>query len=362
MNFVSLPISEIRIESPEAISVLFDINESQKSSFNFTAGQYLTLSDNISGEDVRRSYSIFTTPGANKIGVTIKKLENGKFSTHAHKYWKEGTIINVGLPEGNFVVLPNHDKNRNHFFVAAGSGITPIYSMITALLEEEPMSRCYLLYGSRDEHHIIFKSMLDDLETKYSGQLFLTHTLSKPSLEKAGGLLGVFKKGKTTWSGETGRIDTSKLKAFFDAGDKTAKEAHYYLCGPSEMIKQAESILDEKGIDKKTIHKEYFTVDESDKKDIKSGRSNVTVILNGETITFTTEGKKPILDELIAMKKNPPYSCTSGACSSCMAKVTSGKVEMEVCYALDDKDIENGLILTCQAKAVTSEVVMTYDI
>jgi ring-1,2-phenylacetyl-CoA epoxidase subunit PaaE len=204
--------------------------------------------------------------------------------------------------------------------------------------------------------------MIDDLQSRYRDQLYVTHSLSQPIVEKAGGLFGVFKKGKISWAGDVGRVNQEKLHSFFESGNKVAKESHYYLCGPGELIKLSESILSAKGVDKTNIHKEYFSIDEGDKKAINAGASIVTVILNGETITLVTEGKKSILDELIAMKKNPPYSCTSGACSSCMAKVLSGNVEMEVCYALDDKDIENGLILTCQAKAVSPEVTMTYDI
>jgi ring-1,2-phenylacetyl-CoA epoxidase subunit PaaE len=362
MNFEALTIKEIIQESPEAISVIFNLTEEQKLRFNFSAGQYLTLIDNVKGEELRRSYSIFTSPTSSDIGVTIKRLNKGKFSTHAHQNWKPGMQIQSSLPEGNFVVAPDHDLKRNHVFIAAGSGITPIMSMISILLEEEPMSKSYLLYGSRDEKNILFKNTLDQLEAKYEGQLFSMHTLSSPIKEKEGGLMGMFKKGKINWEGEQGRIDKSKLETFLGQLDPKAKENHYYVCGPGDLIKLTENTLKEKGVDKKFIHKEYFTIDESDKKQIASQTSNIKVILNGETIEFTTEGKKPILDELIAIKKNPPYSCTSGACSSCMAKVLSGNVSMEVCYALDDKDIENGLILTCQAKATSAEVEITYDI
>ncbi len=361
MNFEKITIKQIVVETDDTKTVIFEVPENLKRTFEYKPGQYLTLKDVVDGEEVRRAYSISTAPSEDTIGVTVKRLSKGKMSNHIHDKWNVGDIVEVAEPEGHFVIEADHDKKRNHYFIAAGSGITPIMSMVKTLLEDEPLSICYLLYGSRNEDSIIFKSALDQYEVKYAGQLFITHTLSKPLAEKEGGLLSVFKKPKIKWVGETGRISKEKIQKFLDENvGKNNFESHFYLCGPGDVIQAAEKELEARSIAKKNIHREYFSTNAGDKATIKATSSNIKVHLNGEVIEFASKGEKPILDELIAMKKNPPYSCTSGACSSCMAKVINGKVEMEVCYALDDADLEKGLILTCQAKAVTAELEITY--
>jgi ring-1,2-phenylacetyl-CoA epoxidase subunit PaaE len=363
MNFEKIAIKKIVNETNDTKTFFFSIPIQLSEKFSYKPGQYLTLKANINGEEVRRAYSISTAPSEATIGVSIKKLTSGRMSNFAHNTWKEGDLIDVAAPDGNFIVEADHDKKRSHFFVAAGSGITPIMSMIKTILEEEPMSICYLLYGSRDEQSIIFKNELASLESKYADQLFIMHTLSKPIVEKEGGLFGAFKKGKTTWIGETGRISPAKIEVFFDKYSTLNKyEQQFYLCGPGEVIQSAQAELEKRGINKKQIHKEYFSTAASNGGAVSNGSSKIKVHLNGEIIEYTSDGKKPILDELIAMKKNPPYSCTSGACSSCMAKVLNGKVEMDVCYALDDADLDKGLILTCQAKSSTPDLELTYDI
>ncbi len=361
MNFEKLAVKAIKIETKDTKTIYFDIPENLKTRFIYKPGQYLTLKAIINGNEVRRAYSISTSPIDNSIGVTVKKINGGKMSSIIHDQWSIGDIIDVAAPEGNFIVEADHDKKRNHYFIAAGSGITPIMSMMKTILEEEPMSMCYLLYGSRDENSIIFKDALDKLETKYSGQIFITHTLSKPLEEKESGVFGMFKKSKINWLGEVGRIDVNKIKDFLSINiSKISSENHFYLCGPGDIILASEKELEARGIGKKHINREFFSTPVVEGSHVISGPSNIKVHLNGEVVTFASEGKKPILDELIALKKNPPYSCTSGACSSCMAKVISGKVEMEVCYALDESEIEKGFILTCQAKAVSPELEITF--
>jgi ring-1,2-phenylacetyl-CoA epoxidase subunit PaaE len=362
MKFHNLSIQSIVNETEDAKTIFFTIPSSLKSEFSFKAGQYLTLQDSINGEEVRRAYSICTMPDSETIGVTIKKLENGKMSSYIHNNWATGQEKSVAAPDGNFTIEPDHYTQKNYFFITAGSGITPVMSMLSSVLEHEPLSKCYVLYGCRNENSIIFKNQLDEIIKKYEDQLFITYTLSQPNAEKSGGLFGMFKKQVISWQGETGRISEAKVASFLESYTIDKKhDSEFYLCGPGDMITSVEEYLTKIYVDKKKINKEFFSTSSSDKKEIASGSSQIKVTLNGETFIMTSNGKKPILDELIDMKKNPPYSCTSGACSSCMAKVVSGKVEMEVCYALDDQDIQNGLILTCQAKAVTPEVEIVFD-
>ena len=363
MEFFELEIIDKKLETSDTISIYFKVPEELKDKFKYHAGQYITLVEQINGEEVRRSYSICTAPYLNSLATTIKRLPGGLFSTYAHSNYKIGKKVKVSLPEGKFQLKSDPFKPKTYYFFAAGSGITPIKSMISQVVEEEPLSVCYLLYGNRDEDNIIFKEQLDEIQDKYAGQLEVVYALSKPKSDKPKGVLGLFKKSKTTWKGEKGRIDSEKIKNFMATHSPKHEDIEYFLCGPGEMIENTSKMLQAIGAPEKNIHREYFssstaTVDATP----SSTGSKIKVILDGEIIEFTSDGTKPILDALINMKKNPPYSCTSGACSTCMAKVTKGAVKMDVCYALDEDEVEAGYILTCQARPVSAEVELTYRV
>jgi ring-1,2-phenylacetyl-CoA epoxidase subunit PaaE len=265
-------------------------------------------------------------------------------------------------PEGNFVCKPDHLLSRAHYFMAAGSGITPVMSMIQTILEHEPKSVCYLLYGSRDESSIIFKEKLDLLAKKYEDQLFVSHVLSQPTVRKEGGIAGLFTKKITDWKGYKGRIDATICAEFFSNNEPKHSEKQYYICGPGDFIEKLDAYLQSRHIEKKYIHKEYFTSG-STVKSTDSGVSKglVNITLKGETFDIVVPKGKTILDVLVEAKKDPPYSCTSGACSTCLAKVSEGEVKMDSCYALEEDEVAAGYILTCQSHPITEKVVLTFD-
>lgn len=365
MTFYNLIIDKIVEETEDTKSLYFQIPNDLKEKFTFKAGQYLTLKTTIDNNEVRRPYSIFTTPNDPFVGVTVKKVIHGLMSNHIHKSINVGDKMDVLTPEGNFKITPDHHLARNHFFFASGSGITPIISMIQTILEDEPKSTCHLLYGSRNENQIIFKTVLENLTKKYAGQLTVTYVLSQPLKTKASGLGGWFGKKETAWEGLAGRVDPETCEQFLSKIPTKYGETQFYICGPGNMIETVEGFLLNKKINQKNIHKEFFTapkVAPSASGIEDKSTSEVTITLKSEVITLSIPKDKTILDVLVAAKYDPPYSCTSGACSTCIAKVTEGEVVMDVCYALEDDEIAAGYILTCQGKAKTDKVSLTYDV
>ena len=362
--FDTLKIDKIVKETEDTISIFFEVPTDLKDKYSFKAGQYLTIKANIAGEELRRSYSICTAPHAKSPAVSIKRVEGGRMSNYLHDHISTGQTLDVLAPEGRFTILPDAALARDHYFFAAGSGITPVMSMIQEILEHEPKSSCHLIYGSRSEKAIIFDNTLAELTKKHEGQLSVSHTISQPSKVKSGGIGGLLGKKTVAWKGDTGRIDAGKVCAFLEKNPSYTKGQLYYICGPGTMISIVEAALLEQGIDKNLIKKESFGgAKESKSKDASAaaGASTVTVKLNGEVISISMDDSKTILDELIDLGKEPPYSCTSGACSTCIAKVTAGEVKMDACFALDDDEVKDGYILSCQARPVTQEVTIEFE-
>ena len=362
-EFHSLKVNNITRETGEASSIYFHLPDELKNNYRFKPGQYLTLKFLLNGIEVRRAYSICTSPLEQKFGVNVKRVNKGLVSNHINDNLNEGDTVEVMEPDGNFGLELVPERSRDLYFFASGSGITPIISIIKTALEEEPKSRCYLLYGNKNEESVIFDDEIKSLSDKYSGQFFVTHTLSQPKRKKEGGLKGMFSRGKVTWTGLKGRIDAKKIDAFIESHPPQSKESHYFVCGPGAMIDTIIDHLENKGIDSAHLHSEHFISSAPAGGGILSGgvKSDVKVHLAGTEISLEVPPEKTILDVLIDEKHDPPYSCTSGACSTCIAKLIKGEVKMDACYALDDDEVKSGYILVCQSRAVTDEVELTFD-
>ena len=344
-NFYPLTIAEIKKETSDTVSISFDIDANLQSKFEFTPGQYLTLKADINGEDVRRSYSISSAKGEN-LRVAVKQIEKGVFSTYANQTLSVGNQLEVMPPAGNFVL-----KNESgiNVFIAAGSGITPVLSMIKAVLDSS-WEKVVLIYGNKDLNSIIYKAELDQLQAANSDRFTLHYVLSRDA----------------SYEGHKGRINaelTKKIASKFIMDDISG----VYLCGPEEMVKSVSSEFENLGLAKEKIHFELFFV--ADSEEAKEAASNlsevtskVTMIIDDEEFEFELSGSgKNILEAGQEAGADLPFGCKGGVCCTCKAKVLEGKAKMVQNYALEEDEVEQGFILACQAHPETEKLVVSFD-
>ncbi len=349
--FQAVKISNIRRETPQTVSIAFDVDISK---YSFISGQYINVEVTLDGKKHRRAYSICSAPYENELRIAVKKIPGGTVSVFLNDNVEQGNELFISKPEGNFIFQP-HASNTNHYLLfGAGSGITPLMSILKTALHEEPNSKVTLFYGNRNFESIIFKKELDTLVDKYD-RFNVVHVLTDGSLQVP--LL-------------SGRINFERAMQLISdyAGDALPKEI--YTCGPVQMMKAVKSAADVLGFAEEKVHMEYFTapVDSTAKKEATEevntfdGVSHVEVILDDDSYTFEVPAKgKTILDYCIEEDLDPPYSCRGGVCVSCMAKVVEGKVVMDSNNALTDKELSEGYILTCQAHPASSKVKITFD-
>lgn len=343
--FHKVHIQEIKQETANAVSVLFNIPESLKHDFQFIAGQYITLQTEIKGVVTRRAYSICSTPESGDLRVSIKAVENGIFSTYATSHLKAGDEIEITAPEGRFLLNP--EPNKNYIGFAAGSGITPILSMVQSVLENEPTSNFTVVYGNKSAAETMFYTELNALKSSFLGRFKLHYIFSRENVKNE----------------LQGRIDKSVTNYFVKNMYKETSFDAAFLCGPEGMIDTVSKTLIDNKIAKENIHFELFTVsiDEEAVSEIKEGTTEITVVLDEEETTFTMQQTDDILAASLRNDLDPPYSCQGGVCSSCLAKVTEGRAVMVKNSILTDGEVEEGLILTCQAHPTTSKITIDFD-
>ena len=346
-SFYKLSIKEVRRETPTSVSISFHIPEELKPHYTFKAGQYATLKITLDGTEIRRAYSICSSPDSGELRVSVKAVKNGAFSQLANQKLKAGDLIEVGTPEGNFTYEPNSDRQKNYAAFAAGSGITPILSILQSVLHNEPKSTFVLVYGNKSVEETIFYQILHDLQLKYVGRFFVHYVFSQAKAENS-----LF-----------GRIEKSTVNFVLNNKYKDLEFDKFYLCGPEQMINLVSGVLKEHNVSEKNIKFELFTTSSTENKIEESleGHTKITVLVDDEETTFEMSQKQTILEAALKQGLDAPYSCQGGICSSCIAKVTHGTAEMKKNSILTDGEIAKGLILTCQAHPTSSEVYVDYD-
>lgn len=347
-SFNTLKIKELKRETDQAVSLLFDVPSSLKQDYSFKAGQYVTLKTVIDGAEIRRAYSICSGVNSGLLRVAIKAVPNGIFSNYANSQLKEQDSLEVGTPEGTFLISCDATHSKNYAAFAAGSGITPILSMVSSVLTQEPNSTFTLLYGNKSVKDTMFYQQLNSLKQEFSDRFTLLYIFSRAKEDNA----------------LTGRIDANVVNYVTKNRCKDINFDAFYLCGPEEMINVVSEALVAQGISKEAIHFELFTSTVSKAPEIIAGDFNeasYTIIVDDETHKITAKAEKFILDACLDHQLDVPYSCQGGVCSSCIAKVVKGKAKMVKNAILTDGEIEEGLILTCQAIPEQAELVIDYD-
>lgn len=350
------PLKVIRLNKPikEATTIFFEVPEGLKEAFQYFPGQHLVMKLTIDGEELRRSYSINSCAQmGEELQVTVKKVKSGRVSGYIHEKLQVGDVIETTAPQGRFYASVQKEDYKTYFLFAAGSGITPILSILKTVLHESLESRVNLFYGNSNQDTILFKEELEQLEAQYKERLIVVHTLSSPK---------VWTTWKQ-WKGRKGRIDQKGIEWFIENHPPIAQSTEYFICGPNEMNKATQDTLMQLGIPKGQVHIEQFYAEE-DKGNagIESvDGAIVTLMVDGTEVQVNVPGGKTILQAIRQTGASPPYSCESGVCGTCAARVTQGKVEMKNNMALGDEELEKGWILTCQGFPVTKEITLEYD-
>ena len=356
IHFEQLTVREVRRETNDCVSIAFEIPDTLKNSFQFLQGQYITLKTKIGGEEVRRSYSICSSPLDDELRVAVKKVPQGVFSTYANEILKAGDQLDVMPPIGKFFTPLLPEQKKNYVGFAAGSGITPLLSIIKTTLQTEQESTFTLVYGNRNRHSIIFRETLEALKNKYMDRFRLIHILSRET---------------TDTPLNSGRIDTDKCLVLCDKAIDLQQTDEFFLCGPEEMIFAVKNVLEQQHVPTQKIHFELFTTagqqhkkNHQQEEDIDKGpKSKITVTLDGISFDFELSQKgDAILDAALKHGADLPYACKGGVCCTCRAKLIEGEVDMEVNYGLEHDEIEQGFILTCQSHPKSEKVVVDFDV
>jgi len=352
LHFHKLTVKDIKHETPDCVSIAFDIPSELQKEFQFIPGQNVTIKTPL--DEIRRSYSICTSPLENELRIAVKKVNNGIFSSFANEKLKKGDVLEVLPPTGTFCTEIKASNKKEYVFFAAGSGITPVISIIKTILNTEVQSNVTLIYGNKNVPSIIFKEELEALKDKHLERFRIYHILSREKTDS------VFNYG---------RIDLDKCHQLSKLIRLNSVD-EFFICGPEQMIFRVKDFLQNSGIDPEKIHFELFTTPTRQHtqiytavKEEKEEGSKITVKLDGRSIDFMLDyNSNTILDAALAEGADVPFACKGGVCCTCKAKLLEGEVEMETNYGLEPSEVKAGFILTCQSHPRSKNVVVDYDV
>lgn len=355
LKFYSLEVASVKLETSDAISISFKIPTELQEKFIYKQGQYLSLQAIIGGEDIRRAYSLCSSPVTGEMpAVTCKRVDGGKMSNYLANEVKPGMFVNVMPPQGRFFTEMDTANQKHYMLVGGGSGITPLISIIKTVLLQEPNSKCTLIYGNRNSQSIIFKQELDQLQVSNANRLNIIYSIDTP---------------EASWTSITGLLAADKISELILQSHGTTVNREYFLCGPEGLMQQARTAFNKLNLPSANVHIEFFTAPVHDKKveepqaepmlDFEG--SKVFVTLGGkETEIIIKDNKLSILHAAIKFGLDAPFSCEAGICSTCMAKVTVGSVKMDENNILSDEEVAKGYVLTCQSHPTTKIVKLEY--
>ncbi|OLY91073.1 ring-1,2-phenylacetyl-CoA epoxidase subunit PaaE [Cnuella takakiae] len=356
IHFHPLTVASVRRETDDCVSIAFSIPEHLKEVFAFTPGQSLTIRTTLNGQELRRNYSICSSPQEGVLRVAVKKVAGGLFSTWVNEALKPGDVLEVMPPVGKFNTPLNPAQAKNYVAFAAGSGITPVLSLIKSTLDTEPQSTFTLVYGNRSITSIIFREELEAIKDRYLHRFRIYHILSREAMDSPL---------------NNGRINREKTLFLLEKLIDVTSSHEFFLCGPEEMIFTVRDALLEKGVAPKQIHFELFTTPGQRKPSeiqnptseiTNSAQSQIQVKLDGRSFRFSlAHSGQSILDAALAQGADLPFACKGGVCCTCKALLVEGQVQMDAHWGLEQEEIDAGFILTCQSHPVSETVVVDFD-
>jgi ring-1,2-phenylacetyl-CoA epoxidase subunit PaaE len=354
--FHSLKVADVSRDTRDAVVLTFELPPALARDFAFRPGQYLTLRTRVDGEELRRSYSICSSPGDGVLRVAIKRMDDGAFSSWANQAIEPGDVLDVMPPDGEFTVDFAPGNARHYVAFAVGSGITPVYSLVKTALATEPDSRFTLFYGNRASSAVLFREALEDLKNRYMSRFSLVYIMSRETQD-----IELF----------NGRLDGAKVRRLLTQWLPAEDVDQVFLCGPQGMIEEVVPTLVDLGIPRARIKFELFGAPRGPRSLRTGGQSHqaggqaqchVTVIQDGHSRSFTLDkNRDSVLDAALAQGIELPYSCKGGVCSTCRCKVVEGEVDMDANFALEDYEVARGFVLSCQSYPVSDTLVLDFD-
>jgi ring-1,2-phenylacetyl-CoA epoxidase subunit PaaE len=353
-TFHLLRVASVERLTDEAVAITFEVPDDLRADYAFTQGQHLTVRTEIDGAEVRRNYSICAPATSGRLRIGVKRLAGGAFSGHATSALRMGDVVDVMTPTGRFYTALDPANAKHYCALAAGSGITPVLSIVSTVLDVEPESSVTLVYGNRTTASVMFLEELADLKDRHPTRFRLINVLSREPQE-----VELF----------SGRIDADKVRALLATLLPPDTVDEWFLCGPFAMVEQARAVLTEAGVGVRNVHTELFHVEGEAPREVTvvdderaEGSSTVTVTLDGRASTLQVpRAGTRILDAVLEVRADAPYACKGGVCGTCRAKLLTGEVAMDRNFALEPDEVEAGFVLACQSRPVTDDVVLDFD-